>query len=208
MKLLNIENWNRKKQYQFFKNYKDPFFNITANVDVTKLYDYCKQEKLAFNLAFLHQLLTCANSIDVFKLRIKNGEVYIFDAFDIGTAILKEDKSFVFCYFSLKKSIHRFVENATVCIDEQTQNQDFDVKEERLDLIHTSILPWISFTGIKHARKGDEQNKGIPKFMIGKYFEQNNQLLLPLSIEVHHGLMDGYAVGQFFNLLDEQLKQF
>ncbi len=208
MKLFDINNWNRKKQYLFFKDYIDPFFNITTNVNVARLFKYCKTENLSFNLVFLHQLLSCTNSILNFKLRIKNEQVYIFDKIDVGTAILKEDKSFVFCYFPYTESLVDFLKSAKQQINNQMLNTDFNVKEERLDLIHTSILPWFSFTGIKHAKKGDEQTKGIPKFMIGKHFEQDHKLLLPLSIEVHHALMDGFHVGEFFNLLQEKLDTF
>ncbi len=208
MKLFDINNWNRKEQYLFFKDYEDPFFNITANVDVTRLFKYCETEKISFNLVFLHQLLSCTNSIVNFKLRIKENQVYIFDKIDLGTAILKDDTSFVFCYFSYMESLVDFLKSAKEQIKKQTLNSDFEVKEERLDLIHTSILPWISFTGIKHAKKGDEQTKGIPKFMIGKYFEQDNKLVVPLSIEVHHALMDGFHVSEFFDLLQKKIDTF
>ena len=37
MQEFDVENWNRKNQFNFFKEYEDPFFNLTANVDVTNL---------------------------------------------------------------------------------------------------------------------------------------------------------------------------
>lgn len=208
MKLLNIENWHRKASYLFFKDYNDPFFNVTFNVDISLLKSYCTKENLTFNFAFLHQLICCTNVLPNFKLRIFNEEIYSFDTIDVGTAILKENTSFVFCYFPFMESLHDFISIAKQQIKKQSASLIFGTEENRLDLIHTSILPWISFTGIKHARKGDEHTKGIPKFMIGKIFEQNGKLLIPLNIEVHHGLMDGYHVGEFVRLLEEKLAKF
>ena len=37
MKEFDIENWNRKPIFDFFKNYEDPFFNITVNLEVSVL---------------------------------------------------------------------------------------------------------------------------------------------------------------------------
>ncbi|MBL7774454.1 MAG: chloramphenicol acetyltransferase, partial [Saprospiraceae bacterium] len=34
---VDIARWPRKATFEFFKNYDDPFFNITAPVDVTQL---------------------------------------------------------------------------------------------------------------------------------------------------------------------------
>ena len=45
---LDIENWNRKTTFEFFKDYQDPFFNLTANLDVTALYDFCKNTNWLF----------------------------------------------------------------------------------------------------------------------------------------------------------------
>ena len=50
-KEINTETWKRKNQYDHFKDFDDPFFNITSNVDVTLLYDFCKKEELSFFLA-------------------------------------------------------------------------------------------------------------------------------------------------------------
>ena len=46
MKEFDVENWYRKSQYEFFKTYEEPFFNITSNLDVTNLYNYCKENPL------------------------------------------------------------------------------------------------------------------------------------------------------------------
>ncbi len=61
MKVFDVENWNRKTQYEFFKTYEDPFFNITANLEVTNLYNYCKQHNLSFSLTCLYVAIKSIN---------------------------------------------------------------------------------------------------------------------------------------------------
>lgn len=52
-KEVDTSAWDRKATYEFFRDYEDPFFNITANLDVTRLVPFCKQNGLAFSLAAL-----------------------------------------------------------------------------------------------------------------------------------------------------------
>ena len=42
MKKFDVDSWARKPSYEVFRNYADPSFHITANVDVTRLYNDCK----------------------------------------------------------------------------------------------------------------------------------------------------------------------
>ena len=57
---------------------------------------------------------------------------------------------------------------------------------------------------MKHAgsiQTGDS----IPKISIGKLIQEKKKLLLPISISVHHGLVDGRNVAEFIqNVKDGQ----
>lgn len=198
MHKFDVENWIRKPQYDFFKTYEDPFFNITATIEVSNLYTYCKKHDLSFSLACIYVAIKSINEIQEFKLRIINNEVFLFDAVNIGSTILNDNKTFSFCYFLNQPSIVEFDKQGKEVIENHKKGIFFEPKEELLGLIHCSTIPWISFTGIKHARKGDEARQGIPKIIFGKVFEENNTKKIPFSVEVHHALMDGYHVALLF----------
>ena len=70
--------------------------------------------------------------------------------------------------------------------------------------IHCSALPWIKFIGHKEPRSGKQES--IPKFGFSKTYKENGKLLMNISIDIHHGLVDGYHVNEFFehfqNFLD------
>ncbi len=72
-------------------------------------------------------------------------------------------------------------------------------------MIHCSFIPWVNFTSFKHARKNDMDAFGIPKFVFGKFTDENNKKMMPFSIEVHHALMDGFHVGKFIEKLQYNL---
>ncbi|MBJ2175836.1 hypothetical protein JBL43_16400 [Aureibaculum sp. A20] len=203
MKIIDIENWDRKSQYNFFKNYEDPFFNITATLDITNLYRFCKAQNLSFFIAGLYVANKAMNQIPEFKLRLDNGKVLAFDEIAISSTVLNDDDTFSFCHFKSFSSIKEFVENGLKGI-ENLKNGNVDIAEvNRIDVIHSTTIPWVSITGFKHARNGNEKEIGIPKIVFGKYYNQDNRKIMPFSVEVHHALMDGIHVG----LLYEKMQQ-
>jgi chloramphenicol O-acetyltransferase type A len=207
MKKFETENWIRKSQFDFFKAYEDPFFNITSNLNVVNLYNFCKKNELSFSLACIFVAIKCINEIPEFKLRFFNGEVYMFDSVDIGTTILNNDTTFSFCYFENQSTIFEFDKKGKAVIENHKKGITFKPEENLLGLIHCSTLPWISFTGVKHARKGDEAEHGIPKIIFGKIFVENETKKIPFSVEANHALMDGYHVALLFEKMQNFINQ-
>ncbi len=203
MKKISIENWQRKAQYNFFKNYEDPFFNITATLDVTKLYIYCKKHNLSFFLAGLYVANKAINSIPEFKLRIKDDAIIEFDEIHIDSTVLNVDNTFSFCHFPAKPTLFEFVENGSKIIENHKNGIIDDSHVYDLDVVHNTTIPWVSLTGFKHARNGNEKNIGIPKIVFGKYFDENGVKKMPFSVEVHHALMDGLHVGMLFEKMQQ-----
>ena len=77
-----------------------------------------------------------------------------------------------------------------------------------LNILYITCIPWVRYTHfIRTIHHGGKDN--IPRISWGK-FEKDpaGRLTMPLSVQVHHGLMDGYHVGMFFQKLEEYLKTF
>ena len=83
---------------------------------------------------------------------------------------------------------------------------ELDLQPDQKDVIHYSVLPWLDFTSFAHARPGGETNS-IPKIVFGKHRRRGGRDRMPISVEVHHALMDGLHVSRFLEsfqtLLDE-----
>lgn len=47
----------------------------------------------------------------------------------------------------------------------------------------------------------------IPRISFGKYFYQDDKVLLPYSIQVNHMLLDGIHVGKYMERLQEFLDE-
>lgn len=68
-----------------------------------------------------------------------------------------------------------------------------------------SMLPWASFQGFNlNLQKGYDFL--LPIFTMGKFQTENGRTLLPLAVQVHHGVCDGFHLCRFINGLQERLE--
>ena len=205
-RVINLDNWNRKEHFKFFSALDDPFWGITTTVDFTSIYQQSKNMEVSFFLYSVHFLLKCINATTAFKLRIENGEVVEYDKINISPTIGREDGTFGFEFFEDDTDLSLFIENAEKEIHrvKNSTGLSFSKDTARADVIRYSALPWFAFSEMKHAgsiQTGDS----IPKISTGKLIQEKKKLLLPISISVHHGLVDGRNVAEFIqNVKDGQ----
>lgn len=201
---IDIEAWERRSTFEYFKDYDDPFFNITANLDVTRLYDFCKSNDLAFSLAVLFYSIEIANEIREFRLRMIGDKVVEFDQVEATQTILNDDDTFSFSYYERKKDVFEFDSAGKAAREEYLKLKTFDVESNRIDLIYYSVIPWVSFTSFKHASRLDNRQT-VPRMVFGKMFDDGRRRKMPFSVEVHHAMMDGLHVGRYFNRFQETI---
>lgn len=201
-KEIDIQDWERKSQYNFFKSFDDPFFNITSNVDIGHLPGYVQEKGYSFNLACLFYSQQVIHSIPEFRLRMEGEKVILFDKVNCGSTILLDDHSFSYCYFEYDDNLETFDRKGKQNIELLRRQGDFNPRDGELDNIHYSSLPWIPFTAIKHARRFGITDS-IPKIVFGKWYEDRGRQLLPVAVDVHHALLDGYHLGLYFSRLSE-----
>jgi chloramphenicol O-acetyltransferase type A len=62
----------------------------------------------------------------------------------------------------------------------------------------------VHFSSYSNARKWGPHDS-IPKIAFGRIDAQGDHLWMPLSVEVHHALMDGLHVGRFIQQFEAAL---
>ena len=208
MKKIDLSTWNRKQHFEFYTTFKQPFFNVCATVDITKTLNYCKQNQLSFFICSLFLLGYTANQIESFRFRINNDEVDIHDELEISCTVLNSDESFSFCEFGGMGNFDVFYQQAVEQLDKVKNGYKSLTSSNNIDnKIFCSVLPWIHFTSFSHAQKQDEHDS-VPRIVMGKYKKNHNELAMPVSVEVHHALVDGLHVGQYFEKLQHNFDHF
>jgi chloramphenicol O-acetyltransferase type A len=198
---LDTEAWSRRHLFRLFKEYDDPYFNVCADVDVTPLLAFARERGLSFFVTYHFLSTKTANEIEPFRYRLRGGRVLVHERVHAGAIVLLPDDSFTFVYFDFTEDFDAFHENARAIVERaQAEPPPLDSRAGQDDLIYHSVIPWVSFTSISHARDS-RQRSGIPKVAFGKYREAGGRVLMPVSVEGHHALMDGLHAGRFFERL-------
>lgn len=202
---LDLETWHRREIFEFFIGYANPYFNIGTKVDVTALLAFVHDRPgLKISSAIHYFGLRVANEIEPFRYRLKDRNVVVYDVINGGTTVLLPSESFAYAYFDYTPDFERFVMGMTTAVDHVRNSTDPLKPTMRDDVIYHTTLPWISFTSFSHARtpgRGDS----VPRFVFGKFTKENDRVMMPFSVEVHHALMDGLHVGRYLARLEEAL---
>jgi chloramphenicol O-acetyltransferase type A len=199
---LDIENWARKDHFNFFKQFEEPFFGVCINIDCSRAYAAAKETGASFFLYYLYQSLSAANAIDGFKYRIINDEVIVFDMVHASPTINRPDGTFGFSYIDYHPSFTTFIKSAKEEIDRVQNSKGLVPAVSGENVIHYSSIPWINFTALSHARSFSFKDSS-PKISFGKMTEEDGKRTMPVSIHVHHALMDGFHVGHYIDLFQE-----
>jgi chloramphenicol O-acetyltransferase type A len=207
MKELDIENWNRKEIFQFFKQFTDAYFSVVVHIDVTRAYDYSKKQHVSFFVLYLHACMKALNSVENLRYRIREDKVIIHDVIHASPTILRNDNTFGFSFIHYNNDIEVFNKNF-LSEKERIQNStNLFPKEDTDDCIYCSALPWINFTGHKEPLFGVVK-ESVPKLTFGEFEIKDNKKLMPVSIAVNHALVDGYHVGEFVERFQRYLNEF
>ena len=207
MKIIDTRTWQRQAHFDFFNQMDYPHFNITAPVDVTKLVVYCKEKGLSFFKCILYLAVKTANDVPEFRQRIRADQVVEHNRVHPSYTSMSKDGVFTFTDVQFDPDPRVFFANTEKV--EQIVKEEANLKDEpgRDDYLFITSIPWVSFTSFSHPIHMHPVDS-VPRFSWGKYYPQYDRLLLPFSVQAHHALVDGVHVGQYFEGLERDLKEF
>lgn len=196
--LLDLEHWPRKEHFHFFRQFDEPFFGATVTVDCTVAYEKAKSSGHSFFLYYLYKTLVAVNAVECFRYRIAGEQVVVYDRIDVSATIGRDDQSFGFSLMEFNPDFELFSKNALTEIERIQNTPGLFTRTFDMDnLIHFSSIPWVDFTSLSHARSYAFPDS-CPKISFGKMTtSESGKKTMPMSVHVHHALMDGLHVGQF-----------
>ena len=203
MKKIDISAWNRKQHFNHFNALADPYFGVTIPFDVSNAYKKSKDTGFSFFAIYLHSCMKAINAVENFKYRIIDDEVFEYDVINASSTILRVDKTFSFSYINFSEDFEEFHTNYIKEKQRIVESSELYPPVYGLDCIHSSALPWFSFTSLKEPFSGGKDS--VPKLAFSKTYKENESLLMNVGISANHALIDGYHVGQFAELFQKNL---
>jgi chloramphenicol O-acetyltransferase type A len=201
---IDLTTWKRRQQFDLFLGYENPYYAVTANVDCSRLYERSQSEGFPFYLGYHFASLQAVNTVDAFRQRIENGVPVEYETVHLSTTIARSDGTFGFSFIPFTKDFDKFVVNGLTESKriQQSENLFGEYPETENGIVYYSVLRGVSFSSTTQPyRKGDS----IPILTFGEMFLKNGVRKLPHSVQVHHALVDGQHVGEYFKLFQQYL---
>ena len=195
---LDLDAWPRRDAFDYFRGFDKPYFNVCTRLDAARLKQGVADAGVgSLTLACYFIALRLANLHEPFRWRIEGQRVRVHAAVGGSTTVLREDESFGFADFDDQPDFAAFAASAAAAIAvSRAGRAPFEPKPDAQACIHFTSLPWLHFTSFSHARNWGREDS-IPKLAFGRIDSDGAHAWMPMSIEVHHALMDGLHVGRY-----------
>ena len=204
MKVIDMATWPRRSQYMFFRNLVAPHFSVTTNVVVSALINQLKSQQISAFNACLYSIMTAANAVPQMRLRFRDDTVVEHEMVHASTTMPIDDDRFAFCSIEYASDWLEFNQR---CLKGLTAaKKQTELREHIADTdewIFLSCLPWLRFTALSNPNGGPDDC--IPRISWGQFSQIDSHWMMPVSVQVHHALVDGIHVGRFFEILESNI---
>ena len=201
-KVIDIEKWERREFFEHYINAVPCTYSLTVKIDVTNI----KRQNLKLFPALLYCLTKTVNKYEEFRTALRNdGELVVYSAMQpCYTVFHKDTKTFSNLWTEFTEDYAAFARRYEADVEKYGKVEGFvgrpNVPENSFTV---SALPWISFEGFNLNVKGFDYL--LPVFTAGKCTEAGGRYTLPLAVQVHHAVCDGYCASCFINDLQAEL---
>jgi chloramphenicol O-acetyltransferase type B len=197
--------WKRAVHCAVFRDYVEPAFCVTTELDITDFREKLRARDLPFTFSMIFAVTKCASEIEEFRYRFVDGKVVLFDRIDTSFSYMNpETELFKVVTVPMKDTIEEYVKLAAEVAENQ---KEYFTGPMGNDVFIFSPIPWISYTHISHTNSG-RKDQATPMIDWGKYFERDGRLIMPFSVQAHHSFVDGLHVGRLVHAVQTFLDIF
>ena len=201
MKEISFEHPHRRAHFEYFNRMTNPLFAVCAPVEVTAFVQHRQERRLPFTPAVVYLVARAANDIPEFRWRIRGERVVehgvVHPSFSVPT-----DRAdvFSFCEVPYAPDGVDFIHRAQTRMAQMRVQPSFTDEPGRDDFLFLSAFPWASFTSVQHPMHYQPCDS-VPRIVWGKHYPEGDKILMPVSVQAHHAVVDGRHCGYFFEQL-------
>ena len=208
---LDQTKWYRRETFWYFSQMAPTGYSLTTEVDVSRMRRTLREKGMKFYPAYLWLATRTLNRQTEFRLAEKDGALGYYESLTPLYAVFHEDDhSFSLMWTEYDDDFRdfyaAFLENGT----KYGENHGILAQKELLpppNAYTVSCLPFVTFS---HFAVHSYENKAyyFPSLEAGKWRQEGEKLLLPLSITCHHAATDGWHVHRFLEKLQNDMNAF
>lgn len=198
---VDPEKWERKAYFDYYNDIIKCKYTLNANIDITDLVSESKKRQLKFFPVFLYAIMRSVNQNKEFRMSYdENNQLGYWNYVLPSYAIFHEDdKTFSDIWSEYHKDFGNFYQTVS---DDMEKYKDVKGVKARLDrpanFCAVSALPWLSFSSFSQDTY-ESSNFLFPLIRFGKYYQEQNKILIPVAVFVNHAVADGYHTSKLIN---------
>ena len=198
---IDKNSWKRKEYFEHYFTDVPCTYSMTIKLDITQI----KKKRMKLYPAMLYYLATIVNRHSEFRTAINQaGELGIYDEMIPCYTIFHEDtETFSDIWTTYIPDFEAFLMAYESDMRQYKNNHEMIGKPNAPEnVFNVSMIPWSTFEGFNlNLKKGYDYL--VPIFTMGKYYQEDGRTILPLAIQVHHAVCDGFHICRFVNELQE-----
>ena len=200
---INRQTW---KSNQYFENYmaSQTSFSMTVDIDITDLYEFLKEHHYKLYPALIFMTTKVVNNHIEFRTTFnsENKLGYWSKMLPSYTIFDSVSKEFYVRWLEECSSFKEFHKLYLEKQEDSYEKNDFSEEDMPENCIAISMIPWQSFTGF-NLNINNNTNYLLPITTFGKHYIREDKRWLPVSIQVHHAVCDGYHASLFIEELQQ-----
>ena len=198
---IDINSWKRKEYFEHYFTNVPCTYSMTVKVDITPI----KNKLMKLYPAMLYYISTVVNHHPEFRTAINDsGELGVYsEMLPCYTVFHKDTETFSNIWTEYSPDFNTFSVAYENDMRKYGNKQGMIGKPNAPEnTFPVSMIPWSTFEGFNlNLQKGYDYL--IPIFTMGKYYQEDGRTILPLAIQVHHAVCDGFHICRFVNELQE-----
>lgn len=205
-KPIDTSSWKRKPYFDHYFSQIRCTYSITVNIDITNVLSFKDRNKVKLYPLLIYVISKAVNKYEEFRTAINDrGEIGVWETLSpCYTVFHKDSESFSNIWTEWNDDLNLFLSNFEQDSKRFGQIDRIDAKPNTpANVFPISSLPWTTFTGFNLNIFADGTYL-LPIFTYGKYFKNGNRYLIPLSIQVHHAVCDGFHVSRLINEIQQE----
>jgi chloramphenicol O-acetyltransferase type A len=192
---IDLDEYARREHYAHFLEMKLTY-SVTVQIDVTVLRAAAKTRGVRAYPAQIWMLTEAAHRVPEFRMsRDSAGTLGVFDELvPLYTVLNEQTGTFSGLWTPFAANFADFAraygETAARFADGSLAPQG----DPPPNVLNISSIPWLEFTSLDLNLVTDYL---LPILTIGKYVERDGRTVMPLAVQVHHAVCDGWHLGQY-----------
>ncbi len=213
---IDMRAYSRREHFEHFLTMVHPFVDMTVQMDVTAWRRRVKANDRPFFLSLLYHIIRAANGVPELRQRIRGEGIVQYDLCGASYTVAAPDGTYRYCNVRADLPYPAFIEHARAAQKRAEQDAHLTEDADPESYFYVSCAPWVAYSAL--SLPVPDNRFSVPSIVVGKAHDSvrvvetdglprvEAAVMIPVTLQVHHALVDGVHMAAFFARLENELQ--